>query len=225
MNHRRLYVTLRRNPSGWLLGAQLLAILLYPLMGDSNAGRAFHVLLGNGVLALALWVVNRSPLINWIGWCLGIAAVVLSLLGHLGHSDLILSIGYSVEAFLYFYAAVGLIFYMLSDQSVTLDEIVAAGATFTLLAWSFTFLFSVCQYWCPESFTAAGNTGDARSWLELLFLSFATLSGVGLSDVLPVRPLARSLVMLEMFCGVMYLAVVVSRLIAMATVRAKEGKK
>ncbi|MEZ0276971.1 MAG: ion channel, partial [Roseimicrobium sp.] len=113
---------------------------------------------------------------------------------------------------------------MLGDQSVTVDELVAAGATFTLLAWSFAFAFSVCQAWVPGSFTASQATADPRNWLELLFLSFATLSGVGLSDIVPVKSFARSLVMLEMFCGVMYLAVVVSRLIALATMRAREGK-
>jgi ion channel len=54
-----------------------------------------------------------------------------------------------------------------------------------------------------------------RSWLELLFLSFSNLSGVGLSDITPAEPMARSLVMLEMFGGVMFIAIVVSRLIAM----------
>ncbi len=224
MNKRRLIVTLRRQPSSFLLAAQLLAVVLYPFMEGSEAGRAVYVLFGNLVLALALWVVNRNPFVNWIGWTLAIPAVLLSLAGHLGKYTRLLTISHTLEALLYFYAAVGLIFYMLGDQSVTMDELVAAGATFTLLAWSFAFAFSVCQAWIPGSFSASQNTQDARTWLELLFLSFATLSGVGLSDIIPVQSFARSLVMLEMFCGVMYLAVVVSRLIALATLRAREGK-
>lgn len=223
MNALRLYVTLRRSPSGWLLAAQLLAVLLYPFMEGSGAGRAAFVVFGNGVLALALWVVNRNPLVNWIGWSLAIPAVLLSLVGHLGGYESLLSVGHLLEFFLYFYAAAGLIFYMLSDQRVTFDELLAAAATFTLLAWSFAFIFSVCQYWSPGSFAASQNMSDPRTWQELLFLSFSILSGVGLSDIVPLKPFARSLVMLEMFCGVMYLAIVVSRLIALATVRARQG--
>src|SRR5262245_62749582 len=45
-----------------------------------------------------------------------------------------------------------------------------------------------------------------RSWMELLFLSVAVLSGVGLSDILPVTGMARALVMFESFAGVMYIA-------------------
>jgi hypothetical protein len=53
----------------------------------------------------------------------------------------------------------------------------------------------------------------------LLFLSFSTLSGVGLSDIVPLSPLARALTMLAMFSGVMYIAIVVSRLIALTVIR------
>ena len=38
---------------------------------------------------------------------------------------------------------------------------------------------------------------------------------MGLSDILPVTGIARALVMLESFAGVMYMALVVSRLISL----------
>jgi hypothetical protein len=193
-------------------------------MDNSGFGRAAFVVFGNVVLALALWVVNRSPVHNWIGWALALPAVGVALMAHLGsHADL-LFVAHLLEAALYFYAAFGLISYMLDDEQVSFDELLAAGATFTLLAWAYAFAFSVCQSLSPGSFTGVINPQDSRGWMELLFLSFSTLSGVGLSDVLPVRPFARSLVMLEMFSGVMYIAIVVSRLIAMATVRVRAGR-
>jgi hypothetical protein len=52
--------------------------------------------------------------------------------------------------------------------------------------------------------------------MELLFLSFTTLSGVGLGDIVPLRSMSRALVMIEELSGVMYLALVVSRLIALS---------
>jgi hypothetical protein len=108
---------------------------------------------------------------------------------------------------------------MLGDHRVTLDELLAAGATFTLLAWGFAFTYSACQGWQPDSFSATSPPQAPRRWMELLFLSFSTLSGVGLSDVVPLTPPARALSMIEMFGGVMYIAVVVSRLIGLTIVR------
>ena len=46
--------------------------------------------------------------------------------------------------------------------------------------------------------------------MELLFLSFTTLSSTGLGDVIPVQPFARGLVMIEQVAGVAYVAIVVS---------------
>jgi hypothetical protein len=77
----------------------------------------------------------------------------------------------------------------------------------------------VCQQWYPGSFTAAVDADSPRTWMELLFISFSLLSGVGLSDIMPILPQARALVMLEQFAGVMYIAVVVSRLIGLTILK------
>ena len=112
--------------------------------------------------------------------------------------------------------------YMLSDHRVTSDELFAAGATFTLLAWGFAYLFLACQFWYPGSFAGAVEPERPRLWLELLFMSVSNLSAVGLGDVIPLGSEARVLVMLEQLCGVGYIAVVVSRLIGLSLVRAGE---
>ena len=104
---------------------------------------------------------------------------------------------------------------MLQDWVATTDELFAAGATFTLLAWAFGYVYVVCEAVFPGSFVAAGSAASARTWMELLYLSVAVLSSVGLSDIVPVSPMARAIVMLESVTGVMYIAFVVSSLISM----------
>jgi hypothetical protein len=212
--------TLRRHPSSWLLAAQLLAVLLHPFFELSGPGRALFLLAGNVVLALTLVVIFRNPTVNWIGWLLALPAVAFSLAGHFAGLPELLPIGYVLEALLYFYAAGGLIHYMLEDHEISPDELVAAAATFTLLAWAFAFAFSATQALAPGSFNAGASPEEPRTWLELLYLSFAALSGVGLSDIVPVGGFARSLLMIEMFAGVMYMALIVSRLVALATMKA-----
>ena len=123
----------------------------------------------------------------------------------------------ALEAVFYAYAAGSLIAYMLQDSTVGADELFAAGATFTLMAWAFAYVFVVCQGLQPGAFgyTSIGGELTPRSWTELLYCSVAVLSSVGLSDIMPVTPMARALVMLESFTGVMYIALVVSRLISL----------
>jgi hypothetical protein len=49
----------------------------------------------------------------------------------------------------------------------------------------------------------------------MLFLSFATLTSVGLSDVIPVLPHARSVAMVEQMAGVLYVAMIISRVVSL----------
>lgn len=221
MNRRavRMIATLRRHPAGLLLIAQLLGVVLYPVLDDSIVGRTVLGGFGLIVLALVLWVVNRSPAVNWVAWCMAIPAALLMIVASFFDAPWVLTTAHLLEGVLYLYAAVGLIAYMFDDHKVTLDEMLAVGAVFTLLAWAWAFAYSVCQAWYPGSFPMSGSSEPQRTWMELLFMSFSVLSGVGLSDIVPATLPARALTMLQMFAGVMYIAIVVSRLIGLSAQR------
>ena len=205
----------RREPSAILLFAQLAAVLLYPFTADSDVGQALFNLIGIGILVLVLLAVRSTPALTWVAVLLGLPATVLLLIQAITNSDDLLPYSSAIEAVLYFYAAGALIAYMLADHEITRDELFAVGATFTLVAWGFAYAFTVNQAIEPGSYTAALNPDADRTWLELLFLSFTTLSSTGLSDVVPIEPFARSVVMLEQLAGVAYVAMVVSRLVGL----------
>ncbi len=206
---------LRRTPSAGLLLIQLLGILLYPWMETAPRGRALFGAFGLLILGGAMRVVRRSPWLTWLALVLGLMVVALSAIHAIApHPALPIAIAIVLSVF-YFYATGSLIAYMLQDWVATTDELFAAGATFTLLAWAFAHAYAACEAILPGSFSAPINPAGPRSWMELLFLSVAVLSSVGLSDILPVTGIARALVMLESFAGVMYVALVVSRLIGL----------
>lgn len=209
----------RRHPSAFLLAAQLLSLLIYPVMDDTSGGRMLFGAVALVVVPLAVWVVNRSPAVRWVAWMLAIPALLLTTTGVLLDRPGLLQVSAVLEAALYFYAAGGLIVYMMNDHEVSADELFAAGATFTLLAWGFAYAYFVCQAWYPDSFVGIEEPGRPRRWLELLSLSFSNLSATGLSDILPVGSPARVLVMLEQFAGIGYIAIVVSRLIGLTIIR------
>lgn len=211
-----------RHPSAFLLAAQFVSLVLYAALDEIAHGRALLGAFGVIVLALTVWVIDRTPATSWVAWVLVLPAFVLSLLSSFYFNPTILVWSSLFEAALYFYGAGSLIAYMMKDYRVTIDELFAAGATFTLIAWGFSYLYQVCQIWIPQSFIGGTNLGQPRSFLELLFLSFTTLSATGSGDILPMGSAARVLVMLEQFAGVAYIAVVVSRLIGMTIVRQRE---
>jgi len=205
-----------KHPSAALLFVQIMGILLYPLMGDKSAERALFGVIGLLVLGAALYVVKRGPWLTGFAVMLALPVIGLSIWLAFHFDPRRMVIMAALEAVFYLYATGSLIAYMLEDEFATLDELFAAGATFTLLAWAFAYVYVVCQALLPGSFGVLAGSGNQRTWMELLFLSFTTLSGVGLGDIVPLLPMARALVMIEEFSGVMYLALVVSRLIALS---------
>jgi hypothetical protein len=209
----------RRQPSAVLLVVQLVGVLLYPLMEGHEAGRSLFSVFGIVVLALVVLSVRASPGLTIVGVVLGIPATILLVIQAVHRSDDLLPYSSALEAVLYFYAAGALIAYMIRDHDVTRDELFAIGATFTLLAWAFAYVYTVDQAIEHGSFTAAVHPDAQRSWVELLFLSFTTLTSTGLSDVIPVKPFARGLVMIEQLAGLAYVAVLVSRLVGLTILR------
>jgi hypothetical protein len=212
----------KREPSAVLFGAQLAALLLYPFMEGRDTGRLLLNLTGIAFLCLVFLAVRSSPGLTWVGVALGVPAALLLLIQAVTGRDGLLPYSSALEAVLYFYAAGALIAYMLADHEITRDELFAVGATFTLVAWAFAYVFLVCQAIQPHSFIAAIHPAADRTWMELLFLSFTTLSSTGLSDVVPVEPFARGLVMLEQLAGVGYVAMVVSRLVGLLVMSRRE---
>jgi Ca2+/Na+ antiporter len=205
----------RREPSAILLAMQLAGVLLYPFMEGSDVGRALFSVFGIAVLGLVVLAVQRTPGLTWVALLLGLPATVLLLIQAVTANNDLLPYSSALEAVLYFYAAGALIAYMLADHEITRDELYAVGATFTLVAWAFAYTYTVVQAIEPESFTAAIDPQGERSWMELLFLSFTTLTSTGLSDVVPVKAFARGISMIEQLAGLSYVAVLVSRLVGL----------
>lgn len=213
MNYLPLMRHTKRHPSAILLLVQLLGMLLYPFIENTEAGHVAFNVFGIVVLGITTRMVRRTPGLAWISASLaGPVIVLLALQMGFGMRQL-LPYSSALEALFYFYAAGSLIAYMMEDRHATTDELFAAGATFTLLAWAFTHLFILIQTLQPGTFAAAVNASASRTWSELNYLSFALLSSTGIGDVIPLTAHARALASVEMFVGLMYLAAVVARLI------------
>ncbi len=213
-----------QHPSAVLLAAQLLGVVVYPFMGDSTTGRAIFSLFSLLVLVVAVWATRSTPALWWVSILLGLPVVALTLLEAANPLNATIVLWSSVlHAAFYLYTSYGLLRYMFRDRWITLDELYATGATFTVVAWAFAYLYVAVQIVWPGSFTAAVDPAAQRTWVELLFLSFTTLTSTGLSDVVPVMPHARALVMIEQVAGLMYVALVISRIVGLTLYRGRGG--
>jgi hypothetical protein len=202
-------------------------VAVFPAIERSGLARCLlNAVVVTGIV-LALWLVHvRTRMLRVI-----IVFGALALIGQVVHE---MRAGgpagaaalASAAAQTVFYAGAASLMcgYMLRDSRATLDELFAAGAGLMLLALAWASL-----YWCigfvdPAAFVIAQPSVPGRgTWLEYFYLSMTTVSTTGFGDILPVSSAARSAVILEQFVGVLYVALVISRLAGFAARRSRRG--
>lgn len=211
-----------RHPSAILLCGQLLVVLLYPFLDGSTAGRAVVGVVQMTVVFVAAWAVRATPALGGVAIVLGGPAMVLAVAEAVApDTDWIVLTSAAFHVPFYLYVSYALIRYLFHDDKVTRDELFAVGAAFTVVAWAFAYVYAAAQVLWPGSFISYGNPSAEADlpWFELLYLSFTTFTSVGLSDVYPVLDHARSLVMVEQVAGVLYVALIISRLVGLSHAR------
>jgi len=220
---QRWLTTLRDHPSAVLLAVQLLGVVIFPFTDQDGLGRTMLSAFGLVVLAIAVMAVNKTPSTRMVAWTLGAPVLVLTVLEAVfPDNDGVMLASYIFHAIFYFYTAVSLLRYMFADAWVSRDELYATGACFTVLAWAFAYTHGVVELIWPGSYIKAGTDGPL-TWMDLLFLSFTSLTNTGLSDITPAVDAnhARSVLMLQMLAGLNYIALVVARLLGLTLLKAR----
>jgi hypothetical protein len=217
----RAWIAVRDHPSAVLLSVQLLGVLIFPFTTQAGVGRTILSVFGLAVLAIAVMAVNKTPSTRRTAIVLGTPVFILTIAEAIWpDSEGVLLASSVVHAVFYFYTAVSLLRYMFADAWVSRDELFATGACFTVLTWAFAYTYSVVQILWPGSFVIQGQEGQLN-WIDLLYLSFTTMTNTGLSDITPVAGMnqGRAVLMLQMLAGVNYIALVVARLLGLTLVK------
>ncbi len=113
------------------------------------------------------------------------------------------------------FVVINLLRYVLRTPRVDAEVLAAGVSIYLMLGWFWTFLFQLCLQLQPTAFGPA--SGSAYSLFDLFYFSFTTLTTAGYGDIVPVTRPARMLAAMESVCGVLYLAVLVARLVALYT--------
>lgn len=101
---------------------------------------------------------------------------------------------------------------VLRAGTVARHQIEGAIAGFLLLGLAWANAYEALTLYNPSAFRGLGPA-DAMQWT---YYSFITLTTVGYGDITPVSPGARSLAVSEAITGLMYVAILISRLVALS---------
>lgn len=209
-----------------LLLVSLLALLLIQPILIKVSSRASSGVLSSLLLITAVYSLSYRKRTFVIGLVLGIpyfAAIWTNFLTTPKEYDL-LEIA-SALAFLIF-ITVMLSQHVLTSRRVTADILFGVACVYLLLGVTWSFAYMLTEMIQPGSFVLPeGIHVEPAQINELLYYSFVTLTTLGYGEILPVSPFARSLAIIESVAGVLYLALIVARLVAMYQIHSREDAK
>ncbi len=205
----------RLHPYAVLLCSELLLILLYPFVAGATFGDEIFRLLAVFVFLTALYTVKGRGRITTIALILGAPAICLRLANIVEHRELVrLPDEISGLAFLIFVTAV-LVTSVISNPSVTADTLAGAVSGYLLIGITFGLAYLMIESLLPGSFRDTIQPGKRFTPADFTFFSFVTLTTVGYGDIVPWGSHARSIAIVESMLGIMYPAVLVSRLVGL----------
>jgi hypothetical protein len=215
-------------PNAWLLLALVLQVLAAPFLDHLHGGRAAIAVFDLAILALALRASRAGGHETWLGYVLVVPAMVLHAAAVLGEGTSgVYAASLIAQALFHAFVVACLLRYMLRDEIMTRDELFAAAGLYVLMAFVFAYLYGLVEHWQPGAFVInpANNPHRVTRWWDLLYFSFTCLTSVGFGEITPANDHARSLVMIQQMIGVLYFAIVVSRLVTLQARRRAEGDR
>ena len=114
------------------------------------------------------------------------------------------------------FVIINLLRFVLNAKSVTTEVLCASISAYLLLGLLWTFAYWLIAELVPNAFTFSGADTSLKGFNGLYF-SFVTMSTVGYGDIMPVAKVARMLAAMQAVTGLLYVAVLIARLVALQT--------
>jgi hypothetical protein len=208
---------MRRFSTVELLIALALLFVSFPFVEEVKGGDIIVSILFSLVLISAVLAVSnrRSTLI--VAVLLAIPAIIGRWIDHfqphLVPPAVFLIAGLVLVAFV----VMNLLRFVLRAPSVSIEVLCASISAYLMLGLAWTM-----AYWLVDQLTPGGafsfntNAGTrSMNGFTGFYFSFITLSTVGYGDITPVSRIARWLAAMEAMTGLLYVAVLIARLVAL----------
>jgi hypothetical protein len=200
-----------------LLIALALFIFFAPFVEEIRGGDLVVSVLLSLVLISAVFAVasRRSTLI--IALLLAIPALVGRWINYfqpeLVPPAVFLTAGLALIAFV----VANLLRFVLRAPSVNTDVLCASISAYLMLGLLWTMAYWLVDQLTPGafSFNTTSETKETMAGFNAFYFSFITLSTVGYGDITPVSKVARMLAATEAMTGLLYVAVLISRLVSL----------
>lgn len=204
-----LGATLRHSRPVVLLAALVLNLVLGPLMIRPGVQLAVN----SAIILAAASLAADTAVHRRVTALLAVPGLVLLVTAEILDKHALSWVAFVFVVALYLHVIRLMLHRIFLARMVTLDEIGLGLCVYVLLGAVWALFYIPVVQLDPTAFAFAHAPVPGRESRALLYFSYVTLTTLGYGDTTPVSPLAQGLAAVEALTGVLYLAVLVSRLV------------
>lgn len=194
----------------------ILIFVVYPVAGNSELGSIVSnifiiFILLTGVISVDIERKYRTKLIAFL-----ISLIIFSVLADTFIESSVVHL-HIIIRIIFLWLLVILIFKkVFRNRPISFFFRIAGSITiYLLVGFIWANMLFILYYFDSSSFQFAVkiNPGD-NNMFNFIYYSFETLTTLGYGDILPMTPLAKTLIILEALIGPLYLAILIGRLVS-----------
>lgn len=209
----------------FLLASLLALFFLWPIVDyGHNASALLDVFVSIALLLTVRALRKAGRVMYRSALALSVLAITTAAGTHLCGVAALLPLGHVLGLLFFLLTGGALLRHVFDQRPAANSRLEAATCGYLLIGLGWGLIFSLMEHFQPGVFhdQAGASTGSHAVLIgfpHLIYYSFATLTTLGIGDVVPQSPLARSLSVLEAVVGQMYLALLVARLVSLHSSR------
>lgn len=200
-----------------LLIALALLFFFFPFVEAIKDGELIVAILLTLVLISAVLAVANRGRTLVIALLLAVPAVFGRWINHFWPGFLPPAVFLVATLVLIAFVVAHLLYFVLRAPRVDTEVLCASISAYVMLGLIWTIAYWLVDLIAPGAFAFNTTTGSKESMVgfNAFYFSFVTLSTVGYGDITPVSHFARMLAALEAMTGLLYVAVLIARLVAL----------
>lgn len=198
----------------------LFFLFAFPFFGKDWILRIFSSIFLLNALLVSLSASSKTVRMKWLLWVLFGATVIFSAL-YLTYPDytkrqvfLKLTIGCEILILLICLGAI--LAFIFASVRVTLNLIFAAVVAYLMIAFTFAQAYMLLEYCSPQSFNLPSTVYPAELDIfhsNMIYYSLIIITTVGIGDIVPQTPIARTLTAVEAVMGQFFVAILIAWLV------------